>query len=73
MKVSTLQAILSILIVTIFLLVTAIVALTPTVGGYPPGPFTEHLKTFSTLYSGIIGIIVGFFFGRRIDSKDAAD
>ena len=32
---------------------------------------TEHLKTFATLYSGIIGLIVGFFFGRRTDSKDA--
>lgn len=71
MKISTLQAILSILIVVVFLSVTAIVALTPVLGGYPPEPFTEHLKTFSSLYSGIIGLIVGFFFGRRTDGKDA--
>jgi hypothetical protein len=67
MRVSTLQAVLSILIVLVFLAVTAIVALTPVLGGYPPEPFTEHLKTFSSLYSGIIGLIVGFFFGRRSD------
>lgn len=70
MRVSTLQAVLSILIVLVFLAVTAIVALTPVLGGYPPEPFTEHLKTFSSLYSGIIGLIVGFFFGRRADVKD---
>lgn len=65
MKVTTLQAVLSIMIVAAFLLVTAVVALTPVLGGYPPEPFTEHLKTFSSLYSGIIGLIVGFFFGRN--------
>lgn len=70
MRVTTLQAILSIVIVVVFLSVTAIVALTPVLGGYPPEPFTEHLKIFSSLYSGIIGIIVGFFFGRRSDGKD---
>ena len=71
MKVSILQAILSILVVVVFLMVTAIIALTPVLGGYPPEPFTEHLKIFSSLYSGIIGIVIGYFFGRRADSKDA--
>ncbi len=65
MKVSTVQAILSILIVVVFLSVTVIITLTPVLGGYPPEPFTEQLKTFVSAYSGIIGLIVGFFFGRR--------
>lgn len=69
MKISTLQAVLSILIVAAFLAVTVIVALTPVLGGYPPEVYTEHLKTFATLYSGIIGLIVGFFFGRHADTK----
>lgn len=68
MKVSILQAVLSILIVASFLAVTAIVALTPVLGGYPPQAYTEHLKIFSSLYSGIIGVIVGYFFGRRTDN-----
>ena len=67
MKISTLRAVLSILIVSVFLVVTAIIALTPVLGGYPPEPFTEHLKTFSSLYSGIIGLIIGYFFGKRKD------
>jgi len=70
MKVSAVQAVLSILIVLVFLTVTATVALTPVLGGYPPEPFTEHLKTFTSIYSGIIGIIVGFFFGKHAQNRD---
>jgi hypothetical protein len=70
LKISKLQAILSILIVGVFLIVTAIIALTPVLGGYPPEPFTEHLKTFSSLYSGIIGLIIGYFFGKQKEDED---
>ncbi len=65
MQVSRLQAILSLCIVCSFLVVTAIVALTPVVGGYPPTEYTEHLKSYASLYSGIVGLIIGFFFGKR--------
>ncbi len=64
MEVSKLQAIISILVIAAFILVTGIVALAPVIGGYPPEGYTEHLKTFASLYSGIIGLIVGFYFGR---------
>ena len=67
MTVSNLQAVLSICVVGVFVFVTAIVALTPVVGGYPPDSYTEHLRTFSSLYSGLVGLIVGFFFGKRSD------
>ena len=67
MKLTTLQAVLSILIVSVFVMVTAIIALTPVLGGYPPETFTEHLKTFTSVYSGIIGLIIGYFFGKKAD------
>jgi hypothetical protein len=69
MKVSRLQAVLSILIVGFFVLISAIIALTPVLGGYPPQPYTELLKTFSTLFSGIVGLIVGYFFGKHTDGR----
>lgn len=69
MHVTRLQALLSVLVVMTFLGITAIVALTPVVGGYPPGPYTEHLKTFSSLYSGIVGIVIGYYFGHRGDDR----
>ncbi len=68
MRVSQLQAILGIMVVGIFLVVTAVVALVPVIGGYPPDKFAEHLKSFASVYSGIVGLVVGFFFGRRTDA-----
>ncbi len=65
MKVSKLQAILAISVISVFLIITAIIALVPVVGGYPPDEYTKHLQTFSSLYSGIVGLIIGFFFGRK--------
>jgi hypothetical protein len=65
MKVSLLQAILSILIFLVFLIVTATIALAPVLGGYPLEPYTEHLKSFASLYTGIVGIIIGYYFGKQ--------
>ena len=70
MKISFLQGLLSILIVLVFLIVTATIALTPVLGGYPPAPYMEHLKTFASLYAGTVGLVVGFYFGRRAEGKD---
>lgn len=65
MNVSKLQATLGIVVVVVFVFVTGVVALTPVVGGYPPAPYTEHLKTFASLYSGIVGLVIGYFFGQK--------
>ena len=65
MTISKVRAIISIVIVIGFFVVSAGIVLTPVVGGYPPEPYTEHLKTFGSLYSGIVGLIIGFYFGKR--------
>jgi len=59
-----LQATISILVLSTFLLVTAVIALTPVVCGYPPDSYTDHLRAFTSIYSGIVGLIIGFYFGR---------
>lgn len=64
MEVSKVQAIISILVVATFIVATGIIALAPVIGGYPPEGYTEHLKSFASLYSGIIGLIVGYYFGK---------
>jgi hypothetical protein len=71
MKAGTVQAVLSISIVVSFLAVTAVLALVPIIGGYPPAQYTEHLRTYTTVFSGVIGVIVGFYFGRTISQSDA--
>lgn len=65
------QGVLAVLICATFLLVSATIALAPIIGGYPPELFTEHLKTFSSMYSGVIGVVVGYFFGKKAESGAA--
>lgn len=67
MKISSVRATISIMVVACFVGVTATIALTPVLGTYPPDPYTEHLKTWASLYSGLVGLIVGFYFGKRGD------
>jgi len=69
--VTKLQALLSIIVVVSFVFVTCVVALTPVVGGYPPAPYTEHLKTFASLYSGVVGLVIGYFFGQKATGTSA--
>ncbi|MEA2095297.1 MAG: hypothetical protein U9P73_01205 [Candidatus Cloacimonadota bacterium] len=65
METSKVQAIIGILLVVAFIIVTSIIALTPVLGAAPAGEYTEHLKTFVSVYTGIIGLIVGFYFGKK--------
>jgi len=65
MNISIVRAIISIVVVLGFFIVSAGIVLTPVIGGYPPEPYTDHLKTFGSLYSGIVGLIIGFYFGKR--------
>lgn len=65
MEVSKVQAFLGIVVVLVGVVTTAIIGLTPVVGGYPTEPYTEHLKIFGSVYGGIIGIVIGFFFGKQ--------
>lgn len=70
MTVSRLRAVLSLLVVGSFVVVTAVLALAPVVGGYPPEGYSEHLKSYGSLGSGTVGLIVGFFFGKREEKTD---
>ncbi|MBY6223160.1 hypothetical protein [Ferrimonas balearica] len=64
MSVSKVQAIVSILVVFSFLLVSAIIALAPILGGYPASESTPHLQAWGALYSGIVGLIIGYYFPK---------
>jgi hypothetical protein len=65
MTAGTIRGILSIIVVGAFVGTSALIALTPAVGGYPPEKYTQHLQTFASLYSGITGLVLGYYFGRR--------
>ena len=43
---------------------TTVIGLYPILSNLPPEIYTEHLKTFASLYSGVVGLIIGFYFGK---------
>ena len=64
------RGIITILIISVALIVMALIALAPIFGGYPTADFTDHLKTWGSLCSGLVGSVVGFYFGgNRVESK----
>lgn len=64
MKVSKLQAIFSSLVVGEFVLIILIVILMPVSKEFPPDEYKNHLRTFISIYSGIVAVISGFFLGK---------
>ena len=64
MEISTARLTLSIIIVGAFVLTTLIFALAPIFAGTPLSEIIENFKLFSSAYSGIVGMIVGFYFGK---------
>ena len=69
MSASKVQAIISIMVVAVFLLVTVIIALAPILGGYPASQSTPHLQAWGALYSGIVGLIIGHYFPKPSESQ----
>jgi hypothetical protein len=65
MHIEKMQTVLSIMIVAAFLLGTGAIAIYPVLAGKPLAEYTEHLQTYTSLYSGALGLIVGFVFGKR--------
>lgn len=57
-------ATLSLLVVGAFVLTTTLVTLAPVLTGKPPETYNELLKDYWSLFSGIMGLIIGFYFGK---------
>lgn len=57
--------IISLIVVTGFVGVIAILALLPILTDQDPARATQVLKDFAAALSGVVGAIVGFYFGRR--------
>jgi len=58
-------SILSIMVVGSFLLTSTIITIFPLLVGRPATDFIEHLKVFGGLFSGMVGIILGYYFGQK--------
>lgn len=65
MKTEKLKAIISLILITAFVLTSSILALIPPLKGAPAGEYTAHMQNYWTLYSGVIGVIIGYYFGKK--------
>jgi hypothetical protein len=59
--------IIAIIIITIFMVVTALIAFYSYANDYQGGSeiTADHLKNYFALFSGTIGIILGYYFGKE--------
>ncbi len=57
-------SILSILVVGGFVLTTTVIALVPVLTGKPSDTYITLLKEYWSLLSSIMGLIIGYYFGK---------
>lgn len=72
MEIKKIRAILAIIIVGVFMVITAVMALYPilTKSQVDLNAYADFLSKIASIYTGIIGVIVGFYFGRKSDLND---
>jgi hypothetical protein len=57
--------ILALVTVVGFVIITAVLAIVfPLFGLAPPDKMISYLKDISSIYTGIVGLIIGFYFGK---------
>jgi mannose/fructose/N-acetylgalactosamine-specific phosphotransferase system component IID len=71
MKASHVRAVLALLIVGVFMLITALMAIFPLVSTQKVvlSEYADFFNKTSSVYTGIVGVIIGYYFGRSSDSK----
>jgi hypothetical protein len=71
MTTDTIRAILALLIVGVFMTITAFMALYPllTPQQVQLNDYADFFAKTSSVYTGIIGVIVGYYFGRPTTPK----
>ena len=82
MPIARIRAIIALMVVGVFMFITAFMAIFPLVSRAQV-QLTDYADFFvktASVYTGIIGVIVGFYFGRAMpgekgskDDKDAKD
>lgn len=65
MQISKVQAIIGILIVVSVLAVASIIVLAPIFSGNPADKYIDVLQTWANLFTGTLGIVAGYFFGKQ--------
>jgi hypothetical protein len=74
-KAATVRAILAILIVGVFVIIFGFLAIYPVVSetNFRPDEYADYLVKTSSVYAGLIGVIIGYYFGRsdKLESSES--
>lgn len=74
LQTETIRAILAIGVVGVFMVITAVLALYPILGSanVDMNLYADFFAKTASVYTGIVGVIIGYYFGRTIKSEDAS-
>lgn len=66
MRISLIRAILAILVLGVFMFITAFMAIYPLVTETKVGlnDYADFFSKTASVYTGIIGVIIGYYFGK---------
>jgi len=69
MKISTVRATLAVMIVGVFMTITATMAIFPLFaqGNVELTQYADFFSKTASVYTGIVGVIVGYYFGRSTE------
>ncbi|UCD18439.1 MAG: hypothetical protein JSV44_05895 [Candidatus Zixiibacteriota bacterium] len=72
MLVHQIRAILAILVVGVFMAITAFMAIYPLVSNtnVALNAYADFFSKTASVYTGIIGVIIGYYFARSKDSRE---
>ncbi len=75
MNINKVRAMLAIAVVGIFMLITGIMAIYPllTETQVELNAYSDFFAKIASVYTGIIGVIVGYYFGRTKETFDNKD
>ena len=71
MKKTTIRSIIAILVVGVFMLITGVMALFPIYagGGVDLTVYSQYFAQTASVYTGIVGVVIGYYFGRNSKSE----
>lgn len=73
MSINKIRAIIAVVVIGIFMVITAIMAIYPLFAEtrVQLSEYSDFFAKIASVYTGIIGVIVGYYFGRSKDSADS--
>ena len=72
MKDETIRAVLAIMVVGVFMLLTAFISLFPLWSDKAVefSSYSDYFSKTSSVYTGIVGVIIGYYFGKETKIKN---